>query len=129
MKKIKLIPLSLLLLSLQPISAYAFTDDACKLYLCLMGTSEADGGSDCVTRITQLRTDLASCHLLPVCIGTSGPVTSGLLMMNYGSTQGPENGPIILTCETTSSWPSPPTCEYNLTSPAVIIVGEGFGNC
>ncbi len=64
-------------------------DDACKLYLCLMGTSESDGGPDCQTRIQQYTAKFnGSCPDLPTCIGTPGPKTSGVLMMTASATGG-----------------------------------------
>jgi len=60
-----------------------------------MGENEADGGSECVTRIKEYTDKFSgSCPDLPTCIGTSGPTTSGILMATAsatgGSTQGPE---------------------------------------
>ena len=104
-------------------SALAATDDACKLYLCLMGSSESDGGSDCVSRIEQYLAKFdGSCPDLPTCVGTSGPVTSGVLMVTAsgsgGSTQGPENGPIRQICVEEDTWWGT-YCEIYLGSNAV----------
>lgn len=109
-------------------SSLAFTDDACKLYLCLMGASEADGGSDCVTRIEQYLAKFnGSCPDLPTCIGTAGPVTSGVLMVTAsasgGSTQGPENGSIVQICIEEDT-PYGTYCEIALSAPATS--GGGF---
>lgn len=70
-KKIFLI---LLLLAIPQVS---FADDACKLYLCLMGASESDGGTECEDSIKDYTDKFKkSCPNLPTCIGTKVGVLS-----------------------------------------------------
>lgn len=107
----------------------SFADDACKLYLCLMGASDSDGGSTCKQRIQEYTDKFkSSCPDLPTCIGTSGPGTSGVLMSsvsgNGGSTQGPENGLITLGCVEYKK-----VCAIVLTAPAIIASGGGVASC
>jgi hypothetical protein len=113
--------------------AYAFTDDACMLYLCLMGASESDGGGKCVDRIKDYTDKFKnSCPDLPKCIGTSGPTTSGVLMItvsgNGGSTQSPENGKIVQVCVEEDT-PYGTYCEIALTAPATSAAGGNAGTC
>lgn len=123
-----------LLLLLTSHSAYAITtDDGCKLYICLMGSSESDGGSDCQARIkAYLNKFNGSCPDLPTCIGTSGPTTSGVLMVTASatgvSTQGPENGSIIQGCVEEDTWWGT-YCEILLVAPATTGFGFNEATC
>jgi hypothetical protein len=111
----------------------SFADDACELYLCLMGASESDGGSTCKQRIQDYTDKFkSSCPDLPTCIGTSGPGTSGVLMVTVsgsgGSTQGPENGKIIQVCAEEDT-PYGTFCEIVLTAEATSPSGGNYDSC
>lgn len=111
----------------------SFADDACKLYLCLMGASESDGGTECVTSIKNYTDNFKkSCPNLPTCIGTSGPITAGILMTSVygsgGSTQGPENGRIVQVCVEVDT-PYGPFCGIALTAPATKAGGGNYASC
>lgn len=111
----------------------SFADDACKLYLCLMGASESDGGTDCKTSIKDYTDKFkSSCPNLPTCIGTSGPGTTGVLMASLygsgGSTQSPENGKIVQVCVEVDT-PYGPFCGIALTAPATSAGGGNYASC
>lgn len=125
--------LMLILLAMSSQFAVANNDDACKLYLCLMGASQSDGGGDCTSRINQYTSKFnGSCPDLPTCIGTSGPNTSGVLMMTVsasgGSTQGPENGQIVQVCVEEDT-PYGTFCEISLSAPATSAFGANYASC
>lgn len=124
------IVMTILLLTVTQVS---FADDACELYLCLMGTSESDGGTKCALRIEEYTAKFkASCPDLPTCIGTTGPITSGVLMAtvsaNGGSTHTPENGNIIQVCAEQVT-PYGTFCEIGLTAPATSAFGGNYASC
>jgi hypothetical protein len=75
--------MAILLLASAQVS-FADNTDACKVYLCLMGASESDGRTDCVTRIKEYTNKFkTSCPDLPTCTGSNGPGTSGVLMASH----------------------------------------------
>lgn len=124
----KKIGMAILLLTVTQVS---FADDACKLYLCLMGASESDGGNKCAQRIEEYTAKFkASCPDLPTCIGTTGPITSGVLMAtasaNGGSTHKPENGNIIQVCVQVKN-----ICAISLSAPALKekVTGANSATC
>lgn len=100
------------------LSTYADNDDACKLYLCLMGDSVTAGGSDCVTAINQYISKFSySCPDLPTCTGHDGSIIMNSVAGNGGSYA--DGNEIKQSCLTVFSFWSPPWCKITFfESPA-----------